>query len=125
MNPSDRNQREYYLREQMRAIAAELGDGDNPLEEADELREKVGVLDVTEDVRSKLLKECDKLAKMPAGSHEATVVRNYLDTCLSMPWNTKSKDSLDLAAAEKVLNRDHYAGKKSKSESSKFWRSAA
>ena len=48
-------------------------------------------------MRDKLLKECDKLAKMPSGSHEATVVRNYLDTCLSMPWNTKSKDSLDLA----------------------------
>ncbi len=110
----DRNQREYYLREQMRAIAAELGDGDNPLEEADELRDKIGALEVAEDVRDKLLKECDKLAKMPSGSHEATVVRNYLDTCLSMPWNTKSKDSLDLAAAEKVLNRDHYGLQKVK-----------
>ena len=110
----DRNQREYYLREQMRAIASELGDGDNPLEEADELREKVKGFGLAREVEDKLLKECDKLAKMPAGSHEATVVRNYLDACLSLPWNVKSKDSLDLAAAEKVLNRDHYGLQKVK-----------
>lgn len=110
----DRNQREYYLREQMRAIAAELGEGDNPLEEADELRKKIKALSLIQDVEDKLLKECDKLAKMPAGSHEATVVRNYLDTCLSLPWKTKSKDNLDLAAAEKALNRDHYGLQKVK-----------
>ena len=98
----------------MRAIASELGDGDNPLEEADELREKVKGFGLAREVEDKLLKECDKLAKMPAGSHEATVVRNYLDACLSLPWNVKSKDSLDLAAAEKVLNRDHYGLQKVK-----------
>ena len=104
----DKNQRDYYLREQMRAIASELGEEDNPLEEADELRAKISQLHLPEETRAKLLKECGKLAKMPSGSHEATVVRGYLDTCLSLPWDTKTKDNLDLGAAQKVLDRDHY-----------------
>lgn len=104
----DKNQRDYYLREQMRAIASELGEEDSPLEEADELRSRISQLNLPEETRDKLLKECGKLAKMPSGSHEATVVRGYLDTCLSLPWNTKTKDTLDLKTAQKVLDRDHY-----------------
>ena len=104
----DENQRDYYLREQLRAIADELGDGDNPVEEAEEYRKAVTKLDVSDDIREKLLKSCDKLAKMPAGSQEGTVVRGYLDTCLALPWGQRTKDSLDLAAARRVLDRDHY-----------------
>lgn len=80
-------------------ISEELGDGDNPAEESEEYREKILALQLPEETSNKLLKECAKLAKMPYGSHEATVSRNYLDTCLSLPWNTLTKDSLDLSAA--------------------------
>ncbi len=104
----DRHQREYYLREQMRVIADELGDDDNPSEEAADYREKLAALPLADDVRDKLLKECGKLAKMPSGSHEATVVRGYLDTILALPWGKKTTDSLDLTAARRVLDRDHY-----------------
>lgn len=110
----DRNQKEYYLREQMKAISQELGDSENPQDEADEYRKKITALALGGEAEEKLLSECDKLFKMPAGSHEATVVRGYLDTCLSMPWKNYSKDNLDLTAAEKVLERDHYGMKKVK-----------
>ena len=104
----DQNQKEYYLREQLKVISEELGDGDNPAEESEEYREKILALQLPEETSNKLLKECAKLAKMPYGSHEATVSRNYLDTCLSLPWNTLTKDNLDLTAARRVLDRDHY-----------------
>lgn len=110
----DRNQKEYYLREQLKAISLELGDSDNPQDEAEEYRKKITALQLGVEAEEKLLSECDKLFKMPAGSHEATVVRGYLDTCLSMPWKTYSRDNLDLSAAEKVLDRDHYGMKKVK-----------
>lgn len=110
----DRNQKEYYLREQLKAISQELGEGDNPQDEAEEYRVKINALKLTDESREKLLSECEKLSKMPAGSHEATVVRGYLDTCLSMPWDRYTKDNLDLSAAEKVLDRDHYGMKKVK-----------
>lgn len=104
----DENQREYYLREQLRAIADELGDGDNPAEEADGYRKAIADLPVDDEIRQKLLKECNKLARMPAGSQEATVVRGYLDTCLSLPWGKRTEDQLDLAEARRILDRDHY-----------------
>ena len=110
----DRNQKEYYLREQLRAISQELGEGENPQDEAEQYRGKVNALQLAPEAREKLLSECDKLSKMPAGSHEATVVRGYLDTCLAMPWNTYTKDNLDLSAAAKVLDRDHYGMQKVK-----------
>ena len=110
----DRNQREYYLREQMKVISDELGDGDSPAQEADEYRAKVRGLHLPKESEEKLLHECDKLTKMPFGSHEATVVRGYLDTCLGLPWNTQTTDRIDLAAAEKKLNHDHYGLKKVK-----------
>ena len=110
----DRNQKEYYLREQMRVISSELGEADNPLEEADEYREKINKLQLSEENRRKLLGECDKLSKMPFGSHEATVVRNYLDTCLEIPWGIVTKDSLELTSARKILDRDHYGMEKVK-----------
>lgn len=110
----DENQREYYLREQMKTIAYELGDDDNPQEEADELRDRIAKLKLPEEQNEKLLKECDRLAKMPIGSHEASVILTYLETCLDLPWNERTKENIDLNRAEKVLNADHYGLKKVK-----------
>ncbi|MBQ8683282.1 MAG: endopeptidase La [Clostridia bacterium] len=103
----DENQREYYLREQMRAISEELGEGEDPLEESAEYAKAIDKLHLTEEVSAALRKECRKLSKMPHGSHEATVVRTYLDTCLSLPWNTVTEDNLDLSRARRILDRDH------------------
>ena len=104
----DENQREYFLKEQMRAIASELGEEDSPQQEADELREKVQALKLPKVCEEKLLKECDKLYRMPYGSHEASVIRMYLDTCLELPWKKSSKERLDLKRAQRILDRDHY-----------------
>ena len=104
----DDNQRDYYLREQMRVIADELGDEDDPLHEAEDYRQKIAALDLADEVKTALEKECKKLSKMPIGSQEATVVRTYLDTCLDLPWNTKTEDDTDLKRAREILERDHY-----------------
>ncbi len=104
----DQNQRDYYLREQMHVIASELGEEDNPLEEADEYRTRIKALTLPDIGRDKLLKECDKLSKMPMGSHEATVVRQYLDTCLDLPWNKVAPEEIDIAKAQAILDEDHY-----------------
>lgn len=104
----ERNQREYYLREEMRVISEALGDADDPVEEADEYRAKIEKLKCSDDIREKLLSECSKLMKMPQGSHEGTVVRNYLDKCLELPFSKFTKDNIDLKAAEKLLNKEHY-----------------
>lgn len=107
-NQMDENQREYYLREQIKAIAEELGEGDNPQSEAEEFRNRVLELQLAPEVEDKLLKECDRLFKMPFGSHEANVTRNYLDICLELPWNTLDKINIDLNKAQRILDRDHY-----------------
>ena len=104
----DKSQREYYLREEMKVIADELGDGENPIEEADEYRNKVKALECGEEIKSKLFKECDKLMKMPSGSHEATVIRTYLDKCLEIPFGKYSKQSINLEKSRKVLDSDHF-----------------
>ncbi len=104
----EKNQREYYLHEQMKVIASQLGEADDPMGEAEELRAKIKALSLPKESEEKLLKECDKLAKMPFGSHEATVVRNYLDVCLNLPWNTTTKEKQSLEQAKKILDRDHY-----------------
>lgn len=104
----DQNQKEYYLREQLRVITEELGDNDNPQNEAEELRMRVLSLHLPEEAEEKLLKECDRLFKMPPGSHEANVIRTYLDACFDLPWNKSSQISIDIAKAQKLLDRDHY-----------------
>ena len=103
----DENQKEYYLREQIRAISEELGEADDPMEESGEYKKAIDQLQLPESLAAVLHKECGKLAKMPFGSHEATVVRTYLDACLALPWNTTTKDSLDLKRARRILDRDH------------------
>lgn len=104
----EENQREYYLKEQLRAITNELGEDDNPQQEAEELRDKVLALRLSKTCEEKLLKECEKLFRMPYGSHEASVIRLYLDTCLELPWNNLSRERLDIKRARKILDRDHY-----------------
>ena len=104
----DQNQRDYYLREQMKAISYELGDDDNPQEEAEQFREKILQMKLPQLQEEKLLKECDRFFKMPYGSHEASVIRGYLEICLDLPWNVSSKEHIDLKKAQKVLDRDHY-----------------
>jgi ATP-dependent Lon protease len=104
----DENQRDYYLREQMRAIADELGEDDTPAEEADQMRKRIQEAGMPKEQQEKLLKECDRMAKMPEGSHEASVILSYLDICLSLPWNVSSKEHIDLSKAKKIMNRDHY-----------------
>ena len=104
----DQNQREYYLREEMKAIAEALGDADNPVEEADIYKSKIINLSCSEEVRQKLLGECTKLMKMPSGSHEGTVVRTYLDKCLEIPFGKFTKDNINLDAAQRLLDKEHY-----------------
>lgn len=104
----DKGQREYYLREEMKVISDELGEGETPLEEADEYKTKINNLKCSEEIKSKLLKECEKLIKMPSGSHEGTVVRTYLDKCLEIPFGKYSKDRINLERSRKILDADHY-----------------
>jgi len=110
----DQNQKEYYLREQLRAISDELGEGEDPGSELEEYLQKIKAIGFAEDIESKLVKEAQKLAKMASSSQDAYVVRNYLDTVLSLPWNTYSKDNLNIKKARKVLDRDHYGIQKVK-----------
>ncbi len=110
----DKNQREYYLREQLRIISRQLGDGDNPQEEVDRYIEKITAIGLPEDSEEKLIKEAEKLTKMSYTSQEAGVIRSYLDTVLELPWNVKTKDKLDIKRVQKQLDKDHYGLKKVK-----------
>ena len=110
----DKNQRDYYLHEQLHIISDELGEGDDTHAEADEYRRKITGLHLAEDSEKKLLKEVDRLSKMQGSNQEATVIRTYLDTCLDLPWNTFTVDDLDIARAQQILDRDHYGLKKVK-----------
>ena len=104
----DKNQRDYYLREQMKAISAELGEEEDPATEAENYRAKILELKLPQESEEHLLKEANRFTKMPSNSHEAGVIRGYLDTCLELPWNTLTKDHIDLTKARRQLDRDHY-----------------
>ena len=110
----DANQREYYMREQLKALNEELYGESNPNEEADELKAKIKTLNVSTEVADRLLKEVDKLQKMPFGSQEASVIRNYLDVCISLPFGTYTKDNTNIKRARTVLQREHYGLEKVK-----------
>ena len=101
----DQNQRDYYLREQLKIIQGELGMDSE--DEVNEYYDKIDKANLPEEVREKLLKETARLAKSPFGSPEATVQRNYLDACLEIPWSKTTKDRIDIAAARRVLDADH------------------
>ena len=109
----DQNQRDYYLREQMRAIREELGEEDED-EELNEDIERIKALKLPEEQEKKLIKDANKLKKQPFGSSEASVLRNYLDTVLDLPWNVKTKERVDVAAARKILDHDHFGMEKVK-----------
>ncbi|NLB18514.1 MAG: endopeptidase La [Syntrophomonadaceae bacterium] len=110
----EKTQKEYYLREQMKAIQKELGDKDDRAGEVDELREKIAEAKLPEEVEEKALKELERLERMPPMVAEAVVVRNYLDWLLSLPWSNETRDRLDLSMAEKILDEDHYGLEKPK-----------
>ncbi len=110
----DKNQRDYYLREQMRAIAGELDESEDTHGEAEKYKDKIRALHLVEEAEEKLLKEADRLSRMQGSSQEAAVIRSYLDTCVELPWNTETVDTLDIKKAEAQLNKDHYGMKKVK-----------
>jgi ATP-dependent Lon protease len=110
----ERTQREYFLNEQMQAIQRELGDKDDGKTELQELDEKLKAKKMPKEAQLKVKKEIKKLKMMGPMSAEATVVRNYIDWVLSLPWGDETKDKLDIAEAESVLNADHYGLKKVK-----------
>ncbi len=110
----DKNQRDYYLREQLRAIYKQLGEGDNPQEESEKYIEKIRALNLSEEITEKLVGEAEKLVKMSYSSQEAGVIRSYLDTVLELPWNIRTKDKLDIDKVQKQLDKDHYGLKKVK-----------
>ncbi|EZH66854.1 peptidase [Bacillaceae bacterium JMAK1] len=110
----EKTQKEYYLREQMKAIQKELGDKDGKGGEVEELRSKIESLNMPENVEEKALKELARYERVPASSAESSVIRNYIDWLTSIPWSEKTEDRLDLAHAEDVLNEDHFGLEKVK-----------
>ena len=106
-------QKDFVLREQIKVLQNEIGEGGED-EELDEYREKISKAHLSEEVERKLLKDVDKLAKQPFGSAEASVLRNYLDTCMEMPWGEETKERASVDAARKILDRDHYGLQKVK-----------
>ena len=109
----DQDQRDYYLREQIKAIRDELGENDENAEFSDYER-RITALSLAGEVEEKLLKDLQRLKKQPFGSSEASVLRNYLDTVLDFPWNTETKERLDMDAARKILEKDHFGLEKVK-----------
>ncbi|MBM2576861.1 endopeptidase La [Jannaschia sp. Os4] len=110
----ERTQREYYLNEQMKAIQKELGDGEDGQNEVAELEQRVAETKLSKEAREKAEGELKKLKNMSPMSAEATVVRNYLDWMLSIPWGTKSRVKKDIGKAEAILDKDHYGLEKVK-----------
>ncbi len=104
----DKNQRDYFLREQMKAIHDELGDGDENESEYEEYISRIEALKLTEEISEKLIKEAGRLRKMQVNSPESGVIRAYLDSVLELPWNKSTKNKLSLSAAQKILDREHY-----------------
>ncbi len=110
----EESQKEFYLREKMKAIQQELGERDERATELDELRARIKDAKMPEEVEERANKELERLQHMPPASPEVVVVRTYLDWLLAMPWSVRSEDKLDIVAAEKILNEDHYGLKKIK-----------
>lgn len=110
----DQNQREYYLREQLKAISDELGDKEGVGAEIAEYKKKIKEKNLSKETEEKLIKEVDKLLKFSSGSPDGAVIRNYLDTVLELPWNSATKERFDLKKAERILNEQHYGLEKVK-----------
>ena len=102
-------QHEHFLREQLRAISEELGEGDNPMEESMDYADEIqAIQNIPDDVREKLLRECDRLYRTPPQSQEGQLIRSYIETCIELPWDEWTEDQNDVARAEKILDQDHY-----------------
>ncbi|CUB56815.1 Lon protease 1 [Bacillus subtilis] len=110
----ERTQKEYFLREQMKAIQTELGDKEGKGGEVEELREKIEQSGMPEETMKAALKELDRYEKLPASSAESGVIRNYMDWLLVLPWTEATEDMIDLAHSEEILNKDHYGLEKVK-----------
>ncbi len=110
----EKTQKEYYLREQMKAIQKELGEKDERAAEVEELRARIKQVNLPPEALEKVNKELERLERMPAMAAEGVVVRNYLDWVLSLPWSKETRDRLDLDVAEKILDEDHYGLEKPK-----------
>lgn len=110
----ERTQKEYYLREQMKAIQKELGEKDGKDGEIEELREKIKAAKMPEHVEKAALKELDRYEKVPAASAESSVIRTYLDWLIALPWTKETKDDLDINKAKRILDEDHYGLEKVK-----------
>ncbi|MEW8978447.1 MAG: endopeptidase La [Symbiobacterium sp.] len=110
----EKSQREYYLREQIKAIQKELGERDDRGTEAEIFRQKIEELGLPDEVKEKALREVDRLEKMPPMAAEAVVVRNYLEWITSLPWSVTTEDQVDLKKAEEILESEHYGLKKPK-----------
>ena len=102
-----KNQREYFLREQLKAIQKELGEGDDQAKEIEELRNKIDAAGMPDSVKKEALRELDRLSKMPVAAAEYTVSRTYLDWVVALPWNKRTEDSIDLKRTKEVLDADH------------------
>ncbi len=109
----DQNQRDYYIREQIKVLQDELGEADEA-SEFENYIQSIKNLHLSEELEKKLLKDVDRLKKQPFGSSEGAVLRNYLDTVLDLPWNQKTKERVDVAAAKKILEHDHFGLEKVK-----------
>ena len=104
----EENQREYYLREQIKAISEELNEGDGAFSESEEYKEQIRAIGFSADIERKLIRECDRLMKMQSSSPESAVIRNYLDKIISLPWSYCTEENLDIEHAQEVLDNDHY-----------------
>ncbi|HKY21084.1 MAG TPA: endopeptidase La [Vicinamibacterales bacterium] len=109
-----KNQREYFLREQMKAIQKELGEGDDQTKEIEELREKIEAVGMPEAVKKEAKRELDRLSKMPVAAAEYTVSRTYLDWLIALPWNKRTEEVIDLVRTKGVLDADHSGLEKAK-----------
>ncbi|WP_242145262.1 MULTISPECIES: endopeptidase La [unclassified Bacillus cereus group] len=110
----ERTQKEYFLREQMKAIQTELGDKEGKGGEVEELRKKIEEAGMPEETKEAVLKELDRYEKLPVSSAESGVIRNYIDWLLALPWTEATDDKIDLAHSEMILNKDHYGLEKVK-----------
>ncbi len=110
----EKNQKEYYLRQQIRTLSQELDTSEEGVSETEEYKEKINALKISDDSKTKLLKELTRLERMSSSSQEAAVIRTYLDTCLDIPWDIQTKEQVDILKAEKILDKKHYGMNKVK-----------
>lgn len=110
----DKGQRDYFLREELSVIKRELGEDDSPEAESEEYLKRLSELNMSEDSKARLVQEVQKLAKLPCGSQEAAVIRGYLDTVIALPWNSYTKETVDINKVKAQLDKDHYGMKRVK-----------